>query len=84
MRVMIKLRVRELAEEKGVSLAQFQRETGLPPATARRLFYSDSRGAHRLPGTPPRTPLESIDFRNLEILARYFEVQLGDLLEILD
>jgi hypothetical protein len=59
-------------------LAEFQRETKLPPATARRIWYSTSNGSRKGP------PLESADFRILEVTAKFFGVQVGDLFEMVE
>lgn len=72
----VRLRVQQLGEARGITLAEFQRETKLPPATARRIWYSTSNGSRKGP------PLESADFRILETTARFLGVQVGDLLEM--
>jgi hypothetical protein len=75
---MIKLRVRQIGEGRGITLAEFQRETKLPPATARRIWYSTSNGSRKGP------LLESADFRILETTARFLGVQVGDLFEMVE
>src|SRR5215208_3201760 len=77
-RHVVKLRVRQLAEARGITLAEFQRETKLPPATARRIWYSTSNGSRMGP------PLESADFRILETTARFLGVPVGDLFEAVE
>jgi len=74
----VRLRVQQLGEARGVTLAEFQRETKLPPATARRIWYSTSNGGRKGP------PLESADFRILETTAKFLAVQVGDLFEAVD
>jgi hypothetical protein len=70
----IRLRVRELAEARGLNLARFQREAQLPVATARRFFYGTSDGSVDGP------PLKHISLEVLDQIARYFDVPPGDLL----
>jgi hypothetical protein len=71
----LRLRVRQLAEAQRITLAVFQRETKLPPATARRIWYSTSTGGREGP------PLESADFRILEVTADFLGVEIGDLFQ---
>jgi hypothetical protein len=72
---MLQLRVQKLGEERGITLAVFQRETKLPPATARRIWYSTSNGSRDGP------PLEAADFRILEVTADFLGVEVGDLFQ---
>ncbi len=72
----VKLRIQQLAEERGITLATFQREAKLPPATARRIWYSTSNGSRHGPS------LESADFRILEIAAAFLGVSIGELFEV--
>jgi DNA-binding Xre family transcriptional regulator len=74
----VRLRVKELAEARGMNLATFQREAKLGMSTARRLWYNTSDGA---PGGPP---LRRLDYDSLETLCRFFGVLPNDLIEISD
>ena len=72
----VRLRVRELAEEKGMNLAVFQREAKLGMSTARRLWYNTSDGS------PTGPPLRRLDYDSLEVLCQFFGVSPNDLIEI--
>ena len=56
-------------DEKRLKIADLERDTGLSRTTLTRLYYEK---AGRL------------DFETLEILCRYFKVEVGDILEITD
>jgi hypothetical protein len=73
---MVRLRVKELAEARGMNLATFQREAKLGMTTARRLWHNTSDGN---PGGPP---LRRLDYDSLEVLCRFFEVTPNELLDI--
>ena len=72
---MIRLRIRQIAEAKGFSLATFQREAKLPVTNARRLWFSTSDGLADGP------PLKSAAFDQLEDVARFLGVGFSDLFE---
>ena len=72
----VRLRVRELAEQKGLNLAVFQREAKLGMTTARRLWYNTSDGS------PNGPPLRRLDYDSLQVLCRFFGVSPNDLIEI--
>ena len=72
---MIRLRVRELAEQRGFNLGQFQRAASLPMTSARRVWFSSTEGRVNGP------PLRHIDLELLERLADFLGVEPGDLLE---
>ncbi len=71
----LRLRVRELAEARGYSLATFQRAVRLPPTTCRRIWFNTAKGG------PAGEPLKTVWFDLLEHLADFFEVDVCDLLE---
>lgn len=72
---MIKLRVRELAEQRGYNLGTFQRAASLPMTTARRVWHSSTEGRVQGP------PLKHVDLELLEKLADFLGVTPGELLE---
>jgi transcriptional regulator with XRE-family HTH domain len=72
---MLRLRIRELSEARGLSLAEFQREAKLPVSVARRAWHSTADGL------PSGRPLQSVYLDLLEKLADFFEVPVGDLFE---
>ena len=74
----VRLRVRELAEKRGLNLAVFQREAKLGMTTARRLWYNTSDGS------PSGPPLRRLDYDSLVVLCRFFSVSPNDLIEITD
>ena len=69
----VRLRVRELAEARGLNLSTFQREAKLPMTTARRVWFSTGSGS------PEGEPLQQISFDVIDTLARFFEIAPGDL-----
>ncbi len=73
----VRLRVKELATEKGWNLATFQLEARLGMTTARRLWHSTSDGN---PGGPP---LRRLDFDSLERLCSIFHVTPDKVIEII-
>src|SRR5687768_3248296 len=73
--MMIRLRVRELAEQQGYNLGTFQRAANLPMTTARRIWHSSTEG--RVNGEP----LKHLDLELLEKLADFLSVDPGNLLE---
>ncbi len=74
----VRLRVRELAVARGLNLSTFQREAKLPMTTARRVWFSTSTGS------VDGEPLQQISFDVLDVLAQFFQVPPGELLEQTD
>lgn len=72
---MIRLRIKEVAEAQGMSLAAVQREAKLPISTTRRYWYNSRSGLERDSGT-----LREINLSVLTAIARLLGVQPGDLL----
>lgn len=72
----VRLRVKELAEARGLNLATFQREAKLGMTTARRLWHNTSNGNL---GGPP---LRRLDYDSLELLCRFFGVTPNEVIEI--
>jgi DNA-binding Xre family transcriptional regulator len=64
----IRLRIRELAAEKGWTIKEVSDRSGV--------IYSTLRTYARSPG------LETIDFTSLQKLARTFDVMIEDLVEV--
>ena len=71
----VRLRVRELAEARGLNLSTFQREAKLPMTTARRVWFSTSTGSAE------GEPLAQISFEVLEVLSDFFGLEPGGLFE---
>lgn len=71
----VRLRVRELAEARGLNLSTFQREAKLPMSTARRVWFSTGAG------NADGEPLAQISFDVIDTLSRFFDVKPGDLFE---
>ena len=69
----VRLRVRELAEIKGMNLAQLQRRVNLSMSTARRVWYSTSGGNAHGP------PLKQVSLDVIEQIADFFQVAPGEL-----
>lgn len=67
---LIRLRVRELAAEKGWTLKEVSERSGIPYSTVRSYAHSPS--------------LATTDYTALLKLARVFEVMMDDLVEILE
>lgn len=72
---MICLRVRELAQAQGLTLATVQREAKLPLTTARRYWYNSRSGLERDSGT-----LREVNLLVLKSIASLLGVRPGDLL----
>ena len=72
---MIRLRIKELAEARGLSLSTVQREAKLPVSTARRYWWSSRTGLQRDAGT-----LNEVNLFTLSAIARLLNVRPGDLL----
>lgn len=69
----IRMRVRELAEQKGLNLSLLQRRIGLSMSTARRFWYSTSDGSSHGP------PLKQVSLDVVEQIADYLGVTPGEL-----
>lgn len=64
---MIKIRIQEVAKEKGITTAyQLQKAMSLPPSLAAKWF---------------RNNLTSISFNSLDMLCEFFDCQVNDLIE---
>jgi DNA-binding Xre family transcriptional regulator len=74
----VRLRVKGLAEARGLNLATFQREAKLGMTTARRLWNNTSDGSLHGP------PLRRLDYDSLEVLCHFFQCTPNDLIEIID
>lgn len=71
----IRLRVRAVAEARGLSLNQFQRRLGLSMSTSRRVWYGTSDGREQ------GEPLKQVSLDVIEQIADYFEIPPGELFE---
>ncbi|AOX02164.1 transcriptional regulator [Moorena producens PAL-8-15-08-1] len=67
---LVRLKVRELAQEKGWTLKEVSDRSGV--------IYSTVRHYARCPG------LKTIDYTSMDKLARTFDVMVQDLVEILE
>lgn len=67
---LIRLRVRELASEKGWTLKEVSERTGIPYSTVKNYAQSPS--------------LATVDYTALLKLARVFDVMIDDLVEVLE
>jgi DNA-binding Xre family transcriptional regulator len=74
----VRLKVRALAEAKGLNLSTFQREAKLPMSTARRVWFSTSTGS------VDGEPLQQISFDVIDHLCQFFSVSPGELFERFD
>jgi transcriptional regulator with XRE-family HTH domain len=72
--VMARLRLRELAEERGLNMNQVQRQSGLTMGAVRRYWYNTQDG--RSDGSP----LALVSLDALERLAALLHVLPGDLI----
>lgn len=72
---MVRLRVKEVAESKGVYLARLQREARLSVTTARRYWYNSRTGLERDAGT-----LSEVNLETLALIAQLLQVHPGELL----
>jgi transcriptional regulator with XRE-family HTH domain len=68
---MARLRLRELAEARGLNMSQVQRQSGLTMGMVRRYWYNEGKDG----------PLNEVQLEALDTLARLLGVQAGDLLE---
>ena len=71
----VRLRIRELAEARGLNISLLQRGASIPMSTARRLWYSTSDGKQYGP------PLQFVNLETLDRLSQYFAVEPGKLLK---
>lgn len=71
---MAKLRVRELAERRGLKISDLARETKLNVALVRRYWYNTASG------TDQGEPLNEVRLSALDRLASLLEVKPGDLI----
>ena len=67
---LIKLRIRELAAEKGWTLREVSDRTGIPYSTVKNYAQSPK--------------LATVDYTALQKLARVFDVMIEDLVEVLE
>lgn len=73
---MVRLRVRQVAQQRGLKLANVQREARLSITTARRYWYNSRSGLARDAGT-----LTEVNLATLGAIAALLKVQPGELLE---
>lgn len=73
--VKIRLKVREFAEKKGLSLAVFQRDAKLPVSTARRYWYGTTDGREA------GERMEQLNLDTLYQISQFLNVEPGELLE---
>ncbi len=71
----VRLRVKEIAEARGLNISSLQREAKIPMSTARRVWYSTSDGSEDGP------PLKLVNLEVIDQLSRFFNISPGDLLE---
>ncbi|NEQ20380.1 MAG: helix-turn-helix transcriptional regulator [Microcoleus sp. SIO2G3] len=67
---LIRLRIRELAAEKGWTLREVSDRTGIPYSTVKNYAQSSK--------------LATVDYTALQKLARIFDVMIEDLVEVLE
>ena len=71
---MARLRVRELAEQRGMNMSQLQRASRLTMNMVRRYWYNTADGKEQGP------PLAEVKLIALDSLADVLEVEPGDLI----
>lgn len=76
----IKMRVKEHAEKRGLSIGKFSRSADINLSTARRLWYSTADGVEN----SKKGPLERVDFEVLEKLCRFFNLPPGEFFELVN
>lgn len=74
-KIRTRVRVRELAEARGLDLATFQREAKLGVSTARRYWYSTEDGS------PKGEPLKRVAMETIDKLSEFFGCAPGDLFQ---
>lgn len=70
----VRLRIREIAEAKGLNLSQLARRADLGMTTARRMWFGTGDGREA------GVPLQYVNLDVLERIARVLEVAPNDLL----
>jgi hypothetical protein len=73
--VSVRLRIKEVAEARGLNISSLQREAKIPMSTARRVWYSTSDGSEDGP------PLKLVNLEVIDQLSRFFNILPGELLE---
>ena len=73
--LMARLRVRSLAEARGMNMSQLQREARLTMNMVRRYWYNTADGKEQ------GEPLKEVSLPALDALAAVFDVQPGDLFD---
>jgi len=73
--VAVRLRVKELAEARGLNISSLQREAKIPMSTARRIWYSTSDGSEK------GAPLKLVNLEVVDQLSRFFGVGPGELFD---
>ena len=71
---MVKLRVDQVARERGVNLSQLQRKADIAMRTARRYWFNTQSG------NTTGEPLKEISFEVLAAIAKALEVKVVDLI----
>jgi hypothetical protein len=72
---MLRLRVREIAEQRGLKLSQLQREAKLTEGVARRYWYGTRSGK-----AGDNEPLTEINLNTLGVIADVLQADPRDLL----
>jgi DNA-binding Xre family transcriptional regulator len=73
--VMARLRVREMAEARGMNMSQLQRQARLTMNMVRRYWYNTADGKEQ------GAPLKEVSLPALDSLAAVFDVSPGDLFD---
>jgi transcriptional regulator with XRE-family HTH domain len=71
----LRLRVREVAEAKGITLSHLQRRADIGMSTARRMWFGTGDGI------AGGDPLQYVNLQVLERIARVLEVPAAELIE---
>lgn len=71
----VRLRVKELAEDRELNISSLQREAKIPMSTARRVWYSTSDGSEK------GLPLKLVSLEVIDQLSAFFGVAPGELFE---
>jgi DNA-binding Xre family transcriptional regulator len=67
----VRLRVKDLAEERGLNMSQLQRQTGLTMGMVRRYWYNEGKDGQ----------LDGVSLSALNKIAEVLEVRPGELIE---
>lgn len=67
----VRLRLKELAEARGLNMSQVQRQSGLTMMLVRRYWYNAGKNG----------PLEAVNLAAIDALSKTLRVQPGDLFE---